>query len=194
VKRRPTKSAAEAFLKAFGPGTPYREYSAADDVRLAGRIPEVMREILRKEGWCSYKEQVLWICDPDDWQAAARIWLPGAPAAQVYARTGFGDLFVWDGELFWFVTVHESSALQSVDDADWFFSQSLTAKGFATQTYLPDRVRAARKTAGPLGWDEMYTYVPALALGGDPVSSRIERVKALESLAMLASLAPIRRL
>jgi hypothetical protein len=166
MKRRAKESAAAGFLKAFGPGVQYRKYGKADDTRLADRIPGVMREILQTNGWCSYKEQVLWICDPDDWQAAGRAW---------------------------FAMVHESIVMGTVDDADWFYSRTLTAKDFAPQTYLPDRIGVARKATGPLQWDEMYTYVPALALGGSPTSSRIERVKALEALTLLAGLAPIQR-
>ncbi|MBI1762149.1 MAG: DUF1851 domain-containing protein [Acidobacteria bacterium] len=193
MARRSKLSAAESFLQAFGPGECYRDYSAADEARLGERIPPVMREILSKEGWCSYKEQVLWLCDPDDWRNAAAAWFANSPHAQVLARTAIGDLFVWDEGVFWFVMVHESLIMMTVGDADRFFSRMLTASDFAPQTYLPGLVRKARKKAGALAWDEMYTYVPALALGGSESSSRIERVKALEALSMLADLAPIQR-
>jgi len=46
------KEALEKFQKAFPSGARYREYTQADDDRLAGRIPEVMRMILQKDGWC----------------------------------------------------------------------------------------------------------------------------------------------
>lgn len=187
-----TSSAAGRFLKAFGPGEPYRAFTPADDARLGDRIPEVMRAILGREGWCSYKEQVLWLCDPDDWEAAARAWFPGA-RARVVARTGFGDLCVREGRMFYFVMVHESLVMEMVDDPDLFFSFVLSDADFAPQTYLPAQVRAAREQAGPLEWDEMYAHVPALALGGSVETSRVERVKAAEALAMLAGLAPIRR-
>ena len=186
--------AAASFLKAFGPGEPYRPFTGADDARLGDRIPGVMRAILGREGWCSYKGQVLWLCDPDDWRPAARAWFPGSARARVLARTGFGDLCVWDGRMFYFAMVHESIVMEMVDDAGLFFSFVLSDRDFAPQSYLPERVRAARERAGPLAWDEMYTHVPALALGGSVESSRIERVKAPEALAMLAGLAPIRRL
>ena len=58
---------------------------------------------------------------------------------------------------------------------------------------LPPRVAAARKSAGPLAWDEMYTYEPALALGGSEKTSEVKRVKAREQLVTLAHAAPITR-
>ena len=162
--------------------------------RLAKRIPAVMREILKKEGWCSYKEQVLWLTDPDDWTVSARAWFSDtADARQVFVRTAFGDLFVWDGQVYWYAMVHESIVARSDDDPNWFFSRTLPDKGFAPNTHLPPRVKAARKVAGSLEWDEMYAYVPALALGGSEKTSRIDRVKAREALVLLAGLAPVRR-
>jgi hypothetical protein len=193
MARRSKQAAAAAFRETFGPGDRYRDFDDADEKRLADRLPEAMRDILRADGWCSYKDQVLWLCDPDDWKTAARAWFDGAPAAQVLARTGFGDLVVWDGEIIWFVLVHEATAMSTVDDGDWFFSKTITARDLAPRSYLPKRVRAAREAAGPLAWDEMYTYEPALALGGDPETSRVQRVKAREALVMLAGLAPIQR-
>lgn len=176
----------------YGSGKQYREYSAADEERLAPRVPEVMRAILRKEGWCSYKNQGLWLCDPDDWQPATRAWFPDEPAAQLLARSAFGDMFVLAGT-FWLGLPHESVIMQSVDDPNWFFGCTITAKGFTTQSDLPPKVHAASKAAGSLQWDEMYTYVPALALGGREKTSKIERVKAREQLVLLSQLAPIRR-
>jgi hypothetical protein len=194
VVKRTKKPGAEKFWKVFGVGEQYRPYSDEDDARLSGRIPSVMRQILKQDGWCSYKEQVLWLCDPDDWDAAARAWFPEAERPQVFARSAFGDLFVWDGELFRYVMVHDSLVMTSVPDGDWFFTRVLTAPDFAPQTHLPVAVRDARAKAGRLAWDEMYAYVPALALGGSEETSRIERVKALEALSMLSQLSPIKRL
>jgi hypothetical protein len=193
MPRSRKRSAAEDFSAAFGPGEQYRPYTEADATRLGERLPDVMKTILRNDGWCSYKDQVIWLCDPDDWSAAARSWMPQSESAQVLGRTAFGDLFIHDGEMFWFAMVHEALLMMAVADADWFFSRTISAHDFAPQTYLPERVKAARAAAGALEWNELYTYVPALVLGGSVETSRIERVQALEALVMLAQLAPIRR-
>jgi hypothetical protein len=54
--------------------------------------------------------------------------------------------------------------------------------------------RAAAKAVGKLAGDEMYTYVPALQLGGSSKTSKVQRVKAGEQLVILWRLAEIRRL
>jgi hypothetical protein len=184
--------AAMAFMKAFDPGESYRQMTERDRERLA-RVPSVLLEIVARDGWCSYKRQVLWTCDPDDWKDAARAWFPDAQEPQVLARTAFGDLIVWDQEWMWLALVHDAVAMKLIDDPAWFFEWSATSSDFTTQKDLPRRVKAARESAGTLEWDEMYTYVPALALGGSEDTSRVDRVKAREALSILASLTPIRR-
>jgi len=191
MPRLTPKESLESFQKAFRSGARYREYTQADDDRLAGRIPEVMRMILRKDGWCSYRDQIFWTCDPDDWTPAARAWFPKSQSPQVLGRSSFGDLFVLD-EDFWLTLPHQSVIMMSTDDSNWFFGRTVTSKTFMLQTELSEH-RAARAKAGPLEWDEMYTYVPALALGGSVKTSKVERVKAREQLVILSQLAPIRR-
>jgi hypothetical protein len=39
----------------------------------------------------------------------------------------------------------------------------------------------------------MYTFVPALALGGSEETSKVERVKALEQLVILSQMTEIQR-
>jgi len=87
---------------------------------------------------------------------------------------------------------HQSVIFTEVDDSNWFFGRTLTSKTFMLQSEL-SRHRAARAAAGPLEWDDMYTYVPAFALGGSDGTSKVERVKAREQLVILSQLAPIRR-
>ena len=189
----PIDEALKEFWASYGPGEKYRDYTEADEARLADRLPEVMRTILRKDGWCAYKNQVLWLCDPDDWAPAAGAWFPDAPSAQVVARSGFGDLFVSSG-VYWTVLTHESQIVENGEDPNWFFGRTITAKSFTTRSDLPPKVRAARKSAGALAWDEMYAYEPALALGGSSKSSDVVRVKAREQLVLLSQLAPIERM
>ena len=50
----------------------------------------------------------------------------------------------------------------------------------------------ALRRLGRIKYDEMYGFVPALALGGASSVDHLERVKAVEHLVMLAQLAPLR--
>jgi hypothetical protein len=182
--------ACEAFRKGFRLDGCYREFRAVDEERLATRIPEVMLLILKKDGWSSYRKQALWLCDPDDWAVAARAWFPHGSRADVVVRTAFGDLFVLVDGTFFRVMPHESSMRQGISSATYFFGFTLTRQGYVDS---PARVQRARSVAGPLEWDQMYTYVPALALGGSEKTSKLELVKAREQLVILSQMAPIQR-
>jgi len=49
----------------------------------------------------------------------------------------------------------------------------------------------ALKTLGSLHHDEMYGFIPALALGGASSLAHLQKVKAVEHLVLLAQLAPL---
>jgi hypothetical protein len=189
----PIGEALEAFREVYGTGEKYRDYTESDEKRLAKRIPDIARTILKEDGWCSYNGQVFWLCDPDDWKEPVRAWFPKERSAVALARTAFGDLFVTSGSTFFQAYPHHSQMMPGTKDPGWFFGRTITAKTFMTVSEIPAKVRAARKAAGPLEWDEMYTYVPALALGGNEKKSKIERVKARERLVILSQLRSIDR-
>jgi len=183
----PSKSA--QALKSFDgffpkdPGTREAAGNASD------HAPPTIAALLRRDGLGSYGRQALWTCNPAEWAAAATRWLPGRARADAYLRTAFGDLFIWDGEMFWFAMVHEGVVAGSVDDDAWFLSRTLGPQGLPSlHQSLPHRIARAKSIAGELAANEMYAYVPALALGGTEEDSRIVRVPALEHLAMLAEL------
>jgi hypothetical protein len=191
MTQRTKMDASASFLSVYGKGTTYRVFTADDDERLCGRIPEPMRKLLRQDGWCSYAEQTFWLCDPDDWIPAIKAWLPES-GAWVIGRSSFGDQLAWDGTWFLWVLVHDFLAMRLIDDPEWLFSRTLTSEEFSLRRDMPGRTRLACRTAGCLEWDEIYTYIPALALGGSAETSRVERVKALPALGIMAALAPVR--
>jgi len=53
---------------------------------------------------------------------------------------------------------------------------------------LDGRFAHAKQRLGRVGRDEMYGFVPALALGGASDVAKLEKVKAIEHLVLLAQL------
>lgn len=56
---------------------------------------------------------------------------------------------------------------------------------------LGDLFEKALRTLGPLQPDEMYGFVPALALGGSADLKHLQKVKTIEHLTFLSQLAPL---
>ncbi|MFA6115166.1 MAG: T6SS immunity protein Tdi1 domain-containing protein [Sphingomonas sp.] len=184
--------AARNFLSAYKPDEAYRPFTAKDRKRLGRRIPKVMREILERDGWASYNDQTIWSCDPDDWEEAARPWLPDdAKACDVLLRSSFGDLIAWDGDRFWLVMPHDQARIGQTSDPDWLFSSTLRQDDFHFNDELPGETTAAREKCGPLKWNEMYNFAPALALGGKRSDAEIAKEDARVALSLLSQMAPI---
>jgi len=182
----------KAFRAAHKPDPAYRAFSDKDRKRLGKRLPEIMLSLLDRDGWCSYDDQLFWLCDPDDWEKAARAWLPEeSTACDVLVRSSFGDLLVWDGERFWLVLPHLSQRIGQTSDPNWLFGSALGKAGVHFHGDLADETAAARKACGPLEWDQIYNYAPALALGGSAADAEIAREKGVVALSILSQLAPI---
>ena len=177
----------DAFDGYYGEGERYRAFGAEDERRLED-LPAILRELFRRDGLCSYKKQQIWTCDPDEWTEAGRLWLPDHDNPQVFGRTSFGDLFLWSNGRCWLVSVHASVVTPMIQKAEFFLAITLTDKRLWREAGLAGNTRRAKKAAGLLAPDEIYLWVPALALGGSKSDSEIVKSKALEGLQMLRGL------
>ena len=194
-RKKEIEKAIAVFHEAFGPAQSYRPFAPADAERLGDRLHPTFKALAETDGWASYADQSLWLCDPDDWKGVAGPWMEeGTKIADVVFRSGFGDLIVWDGTNFWLVMPHDAVRMRYALRDDFLIQYSLIRPASYFNASLPDMMERGRKEAGPLGHDTMDTYVPALALGGDEKDSKIEVVKAHEGLSILEQLAPIETL
>lgn len=192
---REIESALQSFHEMHGEGHSYRPWRDADAKRLGERLDPVLLVLAESDGWASYDDQALWHCDPDEWTGVAAPWLPaGTKQTDVIFRTGFGDLFVWDGTWTWLVLVHDAARMRAGRRMDRMVGDLFQQPDFYINDSLPSMMKRARKRAGRLEPDEMYNYLPVLALGGSESSSNIVRVKAKEALSILAQAAPIEEL
>ena len=178
------------FDKAHKKDMAYKPFETADAARLKKRLPVALTILLKRDGFASYDKGLLWTCDPDDWNKSAKPWFPEKPA-EVFMRTSFGQLFLWDGKYCWFAKTTEGQVNFSVVGMDWFLGRFISPNVVLKELGIKADTDRARKQAGELAADEVYAWQPALALGGSRADSGIERVNASAALNLLASLAPI---
>lgn len=177
------------FDKQFGKPTSVTGFAAADEKRLGRRLPETLLKLLRRDGFASYSTQLLWTCDPDEWNGPVGPWRP-SKKAEVFMRSSFGHFFLWDGQYCWFADAPEAETTFATDDIDWFLGRFLNKPFLDDLGLVPDTARA-HKEAGDLAEDEIYMWTPALALGGSKAESTIEKSQAKPGLALLADLTSI---
>ena len=88
------------FLTKFG--QPFAAKTADEAVlqKYRGILPDQLLTYWRQYGFCGFADGLFWITNPDDYEDILPDWLPEAEQARhkhyVIARTGWGELLVWE--------------------------------------------------------------------------------------------------
>jgi hypothetical protein len=166
----------------------YREFNKLDRARLEKRLPEAMIDMLEQDNFSSFHSQTLWLCDPDEMKSVNDSWLPQFPKAEIFLRTALGDFFFWDGQMCWICLVHDAQILRSSANITWFMADIITDTGFFRSLGLPKFSNLGRKQLGSLESDQVYFFTPAIGLGGNMASSKIEKGNLAVTLDILSQM------
>ncbi|MFK1554719.1 GAD-like domain-containing protein [Pseudomonas aeruginosa] len=184
------------FIESIGEANSRTEISDSTITAWSNKLPPVLLEIWRQEGWACYGNGRFWTVDPAEYEHIKDAWLEGTPLAaldtfHVIARSAFGDLYLCGektGASTTIISLHNEilaqknrlktksleaqntsiQALFGVSDPEDFDYQDPSGK------LLFER---AVKKYGPLAPDEMYGFEPALVLGGSPTLESLRRLK-----------------
>jgi hypothetical protein len=189
----------EFFLENFGPAIDRLDVPREVLDRFKGKLPDQMLAYWAEHGWCGYADGLFWTVNPEDYEPVLDAWLRGTSfvaddALHIIARTAFGHLLIW-GEKSGFT-------LQLFAPGSYVVTQEVARQKedleLAAQTFffvqekrpfeIDGRFKPAKQRLGRLNRDEMYGFVPALALGGSADVTHLEKVKAVEHLVLLAQL------
>jgi len=170
--------------------------------RFRGKLPEQLLANWEDHGWCGYADGLFWTVDPQEYEPVLEAWIGDSSfmekdAYHIIARGAFGELYFWGERTCDSLKVFapgsycfpRESAFQNGDmerGLQVFFS-----KRNREENDFADLFVSASEKLGPLKHDEMYGFVPALALGGPSELSHLQKVKAVEHLVLLAQLAPL---
>jgi hypothetical protein len=169
--------------------------------RYRGKLPDQLLAYWEEYGWCGYGDGLFWTVSPQEYEPVLDAWIGETPfmeqdAYHVIARSAFGLLYLWGektgGTLRVFAPASCCFASAADNDVDRdfemrvFFGSLWRDKNDVEGLFAP-----ALKQLGRLAHDEMYGFVPALALGGALTLANLQKVKAVEHLVILAQLAPL---
>jgi hypothetical protein len=182
------------------------EKTYADSYR--GRLPASLIDFWNEEGWGSYADGMLKICDPELFVGVLQLIFKNDKdfkprECSIFAFTVFGRLFGWH-------PVHREFSIDLIDyslsASSYVHPEEKTNEEIEIASYLTtfkkerndlrdesDKLIYARavKKLGHPALDECFGFFPALPLGGQKIVQNLKRVKAREHFALLAQLRPI---
>lgn len=193
----------ELFLEKMGPPVHRRQVPSSSIERYRGKLPDRLLSYWEEHGWCGYADGLFWTVDPDKYDPALQAWIGETEfmeedAYHVIARSAFGELYFWGESTGDSLTVfapgsycYPSKVRYENDDLDLVLRLFFSNRN-REENDFGDLFSSAVKKLGPLAYDEMYGFVPALALGGPANLAHLQKVKAVEHLVFLAQLNPLR--
>ena len=198
----------EWFLEQFGEPQNAVPVPQTTIDKYRGHLPNRLLEYWQQYGFCGFKDGLFWIVNPDDYQDTMATWLQGTGVDEldtfhVFARSGFGELRLWgektgqswkidlvDGRLFNKRNDEKDIAAGKADDRLQAFFAVVAPSTFNlvdVDTNEPLFEQAVDKF-GPLKPDEMFTFEPALFLGGEQTFKTVNKVNLFIQSEILAGM------
>lgn len=146
-------------------------------------LPDFILAIWERHGLSSHGEGYIWTVNPDDYIGIVQDFFGKKRELIVFARSSFGDMYCVEGGKKYVIQPQIGEAIFIGDsDIEYSFKYSLI---MLDDENLKRHLKA-RKKLGPIEHDQMYGYVPMLALGGDGSLKETKIVKTKEYLALVA--------
>jgi hypothetical protein len=192
----------EYFLEKMGPCIEKRVVPPSSIERYRGKLPNQLLAYWEEHGWAGYADGLFWTVNPQEYEAVVEAWIGNTAfmaedVFHIIARGAFGKLYVWGVRTGYALKIFAPGSFcipaiepSPIDDMDFemqIFFGGITRKG----NDFVDMFAPAFERLGVLKHDEMYGFVPALALGGACEPEYLQKVKAVEHLVLLAQLAPL---
>jgi len=137
-------------------------------------------------GWCAFGGGLLWLVDPEQLADPLEEWL-GHREALAFMRTAFGDMFLWHEARVQYLDILYGRLFPPLTGrVDIFFEVTLCDDSYWNNALYRPTYRKALQRLGLPACDELYAYVPALALGGSTDAAALQKVKLREHLSFLA--------
>jgi hypothetical protein len=203
----------ENFYNYAGFGPAIKSVNVDNNVinKYQGKLPARLIEYWQEYGFCGWGDGAFWTVNPDNYTDILSAWLQdtefekrvfeGIDIYHVIGVGAFGRLFIWGENSGQSIKINTNFGMILPSDktadlmkkggdrlVDSFYScmtKSAVEEEDLNGKSLFDR---AKNKLGTLANDEMYGFVPALALGGEPKLENLQIVKKLEHLSFLADL------
>jgi hypothetical protein len=197
----------EYFLEKLSPQASRLDVPKSSFNKYRGKLPDKLLEYWQERGWGGYANGLFTIVNPEEYEPVLDAWIGETPymdkdAYHIIARSAFGKLYFWgerSGRTLMIDTVYSlafpKENFQFLEKKDLeLFMQCFFSGQDKESNDFENLFEPAIKKYRSLDYDEMFGFVPALAMGGKPELKFIEPVKAVEHLVMLAQMEPLKEI
>lgn len=188
----------QRFVDAYPPGSGVQKADDGLITRYSGLVPDSLLALWQNVGFGSYGGGLVQIVNPDAWRSLLHRWLlleEDDPTRIPIAISAFGRVFYYrrlsdeGDEDVCSLDPHRSDLDVIVWSLNEFFNDFLCEPACANDSLQVPAFQAAVTRHGPLDDGQMFTYVPALRLGGSESTERLEKEDAFVHLEFLLQLA-----
>lgn len=190
----------QMFHDAFGEGKRYRACQP-EDLQKFSFLPEWFLKLWEQDGWAGYRNGLFWTIDPEQFAPLVELWSPPQSPLFPVARTAFGTIYLLkefraeSGNIAYSVAeIDPHTASYSIvgPGARLFITEAIAKPDYIKDVFWEPKVKRAAKDLGPLEWNEMYAFEPALALGGSGKPETVRKVNLFDHHTMLAQLGELK--
>ncbi|MFB6454698.1 T6SS immunity protein Tdi1 domain-containing protein [Chitinophaga sp. Hz27] len=152
-------------------------------------IPPLLAELWEQSGFCSYGKGFIWLVNPDDYTTSTSHLFKDYEKPVCIMKTGIGGVFFLSGDaVHYFDPVAvEVSKLGSFSLKN-VFNIVLTNEDSLSEFYYLPVFQEAYPRLGFPAYDECYSFVPAIPLGGEISAALMQKVKVREYLLLLSQI------
>lgn len=179
----------DGFKEKYYPGKKlWRYFDEAEILAIDIAVPKDVIDFLEIEGLSSYANGFMWTLIPNEYHRILTAWGMDGEKCFAFLRSAFGALVFYFEKQFYYLDPLGGRIISIGDDFYFLLnymirSETILENGFFENYYLT--LPLPKDALEP---DEVFAFVPALPIGGNPETSKIEIVKMKEHLYFLAQL------
>lgn len=169
---------------------PLHEAGPVDPALHTYAAPDDLRALLTRAGTSSYSEGLLRFVVPSEFRDYLSLFRVDPKDSLPFLKSAFGHIVFLHGDRYRLLDpiVNSVDDLGDPLDLDFAMSMLLSDRDILESTFLIDVYEQAVPKLGAPGPDEMYTFVPAVGLGGDRDPEHVRRVRMAVEMPILAQI------
>lgn len=172
----------------IAPSKSIKKVSNDTVVKFKDILPEILIDEWKRQGFASYLGGLLWSTNPENYYDVMAGWDEDYLNCHMIFRSAFGDFYFIKDDVIYAQAVHQKLRTNLQNNLRLVLKFSLARSQNQENILHKSLYNKAVKKFGILESDEIFSFFPAIALGGDYDLNYVKKVKIKEHLSFLGQL------